>query len=301
MEVRFEKTEMTKTVASSVLLFAISSGILFSFLKEKEIAMLIFFTVLFMPFIIKIIFLWIFLGKRKNAPYIVLSGNKMIVDSFRNGKIAIDLKDILDIKLEEDLLEVYVNGAIHEKKGLFYYLLPNMDNMYQFPNWGKKDEMNDLVNGIRSKIFCTPQAEDIREFSDLCGSYLFIVAGIPFLFELANLVQTKLGHSIVLFGIVSLVEICMHRYNDKFLGQAKCDIKKFLRCMGVSAWIAQFIVLSCKIQERILETDLDVLDMRPELLFPLFGVYFVIFLLYLPENAIGKKLIVFIHSRKNSN
>lgn len=60
MEVRFEKTEMAKTIASSVLLFAISSSMLFSFLVEKEIAMLIFFIVLFMPFIIKIIFLWIF-------------------------------------------------------------------------------------------------------------------------------------------------------------------------------------------------------------------------------------------------
>lgn len=60
MEVRFEKTEMAKIIASSVLLFAISSGMLFSFLKEKKIAMLIFFTVLFMPFIIKIIVLWFF-------------------------------------------------------------------------------------------------------------------------------------------------------------------------------------------------------------------------------------------------
>lgn len=300
MEVRFEKTEKRNTIVSSALLFALLSGILFSFLKDKEIAMLIFFTVLFTPFIIKTVFLWIYLGKRKNAPYIVLSENKMIVDSFRNGKVEIDLKDILDIKLEEGLLEVYVDGAIHEKKGLFYYLLPNMDNMYQFPDWGKKDEMNDLVNDIRSKRFCTPQVEDVGEFSNLCGSYLFIMAGIPFLFELASLVQTKLGHSMVIFGIVSLVEICMHRYNDKFLGQAKCDIKKFLRCMGVSAWIAQFIILSCEIQERILETELDVLETRPELLFPLFGIYLAVFLLYLPEKAIGKKLIVFIHSRKTN-
>lgn len=298
MEVRFEKTEKRNTIISSVILFVMSLCMLFSFWKEKEIAMLIFFSFTLMPFIIKIILLWIFLGKKKNTPYIVLSENLMIVDSFRNGKVEIDLKDILDIKLEEDLLVVYIKGTVHEKKGLSYYLMPNMDNIYQFPRWGKKDEMNDLVKGIKSKIYCTSQFEDIGEFSNLCGSYLFIMAGIPFLFELANLVQTKLGHSVVIFGTVSLVEMCMHWYNDKFLSQAKCDIKTVLRCMGVSAWIAQLIVLSCEIQERILGTQLDVLEMRPELLLPLFGIYLVIFLLYIPENAIGKKLIVFLHNRK---
>lgn len=153
----------------------------------------------------------------------------MIVDSFRNGKLEIDLKDILDIKLDGGTLEVYVNRQTTEKKSLFYYLMPNMDNMYQFPGWGRKDEMNDLVDTIRCNISCTPQVEDIRQLSNLCGSYLFILAGIPFMFLLANLVPARLEHSLILFGI-----------------------------------------------------------------------YFAVFLLYIPENAVGKKLIVFIHNRKTN-
>lgn len=102
--------------------------------------------------------------------------------------------------------------------------------------------MNDLVKGVSGKIVCASQVEDIKEFSNLCSSYLFILAGIPLMVELAILVQTKLWHSMVLFGIVSLVEMCMYKCNDKFLGQARGDIRTLLlRCMASNRKKRRFI------------------------------------------------------------
>lgn len=300
MEVRFDKKEKTKTILSSVFLSVILSSMLLSFLKETEIAMLIFGGVIFIPLIRKSISLWIFLGRKKDTPYIILSKDKMVVDSFRDGNVEIDLKDIVDIKLDEDTLEVYANRTIQEKKGFFHYFMPNMEHMYQFPSWGKKEEMKALVDNMKRTISCTPQVEDIAAYSNLCGAYLFIMAGIPFLFVLTGLISVRFEYGMILLSILTLVELFMHRLNDTFLTQAKCEAKKVLRCMGLSAWIAQFIIVSCEMQEKIMKTKPDVLQKRPDLLLPLFGIYVVVFLLYMPQNAVGKKLIVFMHNRKIS-
>lgn len=288
MRVRFQKKEKIKTIVSSVFLFVIVLSMLFSFLIEKKVAMLICFTCVLTPPIIKIISLWLFLGKKKNTPYIVLSEHKMVVDSFRNGKVEIDLKDILDIKLDEDTMEVYVNRTIQERKSLFYYFMPNMDDMYQFPIWGKKEEMKDLVDNIRKKIPCKSKIEDVRQFSNLCGSYLFILAGIPFLYVLASLVSVRIEYGIVVLSMLTLVEMFIHRYNHKFLTQAKGDCKTFLRCIGLSAWIAQLIVVSCEVQEKIMKTKLDVLQMKPNILLPLFGIYFIVFYYIYPKMQLKK-------------
>ena len=302
MKIKYDKGEKNKIIISG--LFVIFLCCLFVFMESRNnnITIMLVGMPIVIIILIKIVLYLLYIYRNKSEYYLELDNEKITYYSIADGQIEIKLSNIQDIQFDESGMRIFVNYNIGIKRSwlyaLFQYYVEDLKNMYQIPILGKLHDMKMFSEKVKQRIVVETVCEDVQAFANLCGAYIFIIAGIIWGFFVEAFCGCNLQQNFLkLLGLL-MFEIFMHVFNKSALGLNKFRVGLLLRCMGCSLTVAQYILCACQLEEVVKGINMG-LESSKNSVIAITIIYFIIFILYVPSYGLGKKLILKIAKKRN--
>ena len=294
MHVGYDKKEINSLKHSGIFLQFVLLLCLVFMIYGKDIAVFIVTAPIIGILTLKNIKLFVYLYQvKKHKIYLKLSDEKLSYNSIFDETVEIELQNIKNIQFGDDGILICLKKDLDAKRKrtsqrLLKYYLEDTEGIYKIPILAKKMELKKVYDIIKQKVKGDFVIKDSKEFVNLCGAYIFILAGIlwGFLFQLMR--QTDLQQSFfeLIFFIIAMTLV--HLFDKQTLCSGQLNIGLLIRCIGCSMTIAQYILCSCQIEKVIKGASMS-LSVSPQSFFVVSIIYLSIFVLFIPRNAIGKK------------
>lgn len=294
MKIKYDDNNINKIVFSSLFVILLMFLGVYLEIKTKSIATILILGPIMLIVLIKIIKLLLYLNKNRTNIFLELKDDSINYQDY-SGIRKIRISEIQDIQMDEDRVQIFMNAnnKIEKDKKFFCYYVENLENVYQIPILGKKQDMELFLEKVKNKIKITHVKEDIELFSSLCGAYLFILVGVLWFFLFQGIWNCHLWQNLFKLLLLLMIEIFMHKYNKKSLSDNAFSFGLFFRCTFCSLTIAQYILCACQIESVLMKNGLEWVPSVQSVIIVLI-LYLLIESFYIPHNGLGKKLIIYM-------
>lgn len=301
MQVKYDKKEIKILKFSGIFFQSVLILGLFLMMLDKDFAVLIVTAPIIVCFTIKNTQLFLYLHSvKKDEIYLEFYNDTLSYHSIYEGTVEIELENIKNIQLTDEGVLVCLKNALiskRESKGLLKYYLENNNGVYKIPILGNKSELSEVYNIVAQAIGEHSVIQNSKEFVNLCGAYIFILAGVLWGFLFQVLRQTNLLQSFFELLILVIIMVLGHFFNRQTLSSGYVSMGLLIRCIGCSMTIAQYILCACHVEEMIKGT-IVISSVSTKSLFVVSIIYLLTFVLFIPRNGIGKKLTSYCVSKR---
>jgi len=301
MQVKYDKKEIDRLKLSGIFFQSVLIICLFLMMFDKDFAALIVTVPIIVYFTIKNTQLLLYLySVKKDEIYLELYNEKLSYNSIYEGKVEIKLENIKNMQLTDESVLVCLKNALiskRESKGLLKYYLENNNGVYKIPILGNKSELTKVYNIVAQAIGDHSVIRNPKEFVNLCGAYIFILAGVLWGFLFQVLRQTILLQGFFELLILVIIMVLGHFINRQTLSSGYVSMGLLIRCIGCSLTVAQYILCACQVEEMIKGTIM-ISSVSTKSFVVISVIYLLAFLLFIPRNGIGKKLASYCVSQR---